>query len=161
MQVSRSFVLCYRKQTARTSEREEYEACRISLSIQCVKNYVRSGFTSCYITMSTEISCDCVFGITGRRLLKRVSNTPLFRFSLPRCVRISSHNGLALSYLLTFRRAHIITAARVDSSRTGLSPSRPPFSPKKTGRRPVFVKSSSLMLFKPRFFTYPLNDMMD
>ena len=35
--VSRSFVLCYRKQTARTSEREEYAACRISLSIQCVK----------------------------------------------------------------------------------------------------------------------------
>ena len=103
--VSRSFVLCYRKQTARTSEREEYAACRISLSIQCVKNYMRSGFTSCYITMSIEISCDCVFGITGRRLLKRVSNTPLFRFSLPRCVRIFFPNGLSPSYLLTFRRA--------------------------------------------------------
>ena len=57
------------------------------------------------ITMCIEINCDCVFGITGRRLLKRVSNTPLFRFSLPRCVRIFSHNGLSPSYLLTSRRA--------------------------------------------------------
>ena len=55
--------------------------------------------------MCIDINCDCVFGITGRRLLKRVSNTPLFRFSLPRCARVFSHNGLAPRYLLNFRRA--------------------------------------------------------
>ena len=165
--VSRSFVLCYRKQTARTSEREEYAACRISLSIQCVK-IMCGQVLKAVITMCIEINCDCVFRmITGRRLLKRVSNTPLFRFSLPRCVRISSHNGLALIYLLTFRRAHIITAARVDSSRTGLSPSRPPFFPpingtaayfcsKKTenGPAPFVLGVSNKRTLEPRIFKF-------
>ena len=104
MSPARSFYAIVNKQQERASGRNMRRAG--FLLAFSVSKIMCGQVLKAVITMCIEINCDCVFGmITGRRLLKRVSNTPLLRFSLPRCVRIFSHNGLSPSYLLTLRRA--------------------------------------------------------